>query len=93
MLAYTLMLVYGKSILHTAGTSKFMLLISNTFAATLFIRSDYIDYELAIIMLVGHFLGGWLGARFYLKLNQGLLKIFLYGVVILMILRVLAFSD
>jgi len=89
LLAYTLLLVYGKSILNTAGTSKFLLVIANSFAAVLFIAGDYVDFELVAVMIVGHFLGGLLGAHFYIKQSKPVLRILLYGVVILMIIRIL----
>jgi len=92
LLAYDLLLVYRKKILETAATSKFVLLFCNVFAGFLFWSQDKIDWPYVLVMIVGHLLGGYIGARFYLKQSEPVLRIFLYGIVVLMIIRILVFS-
>ena len=89
VLVFGILLGYGKSLLGTAGTAKFVLMLSNSVAAIMFSLAGYISWELVFVMMAGHFVGGWLGARFFLKREESFLRWVFYAIVLVLIIKTL----
>lgn len=89
--SYVLIIIYGKSILDTSGTTKITAIISGTVITGLFIFKGYIDYSLAIPLFIAHALGGWFGSKFYLKQGEEKVKYFFYVIVFVLAIKVLFF--
>jgi len=91
VLTYLLIIVYGQTILQSAGNRKLPFLVGNTIAAILFIIGGHVNYPLAISLLVANALGGWFGSRFYLEKGDKKVKIFFLVIVILLGIKMLLF--
>ncbi|MFC1817130.1 TSUP family transporter, partial [Thermodesulfobacteriota bacterium] len=91
ILTYILIIVYGKTILQSSGNGRLPLLAANILATILFITGGYVYYPLAVSMLCANALGGWFGSRFYLKRGDKKVKVFFFGVVIVLGVKTLFF--
>ncbi len=89
LLVFSLLLGFGRNVLNTAGTAKFMLMLNNFSSAALFLWLGYVDVPMTGTMLAGHFIGGMVGARFFLQRKTPFLKHFFYAIVVVMIAVIL----
>lgn len=87
VLVFGLLLGYGKEIIHAAGTAKFVLILSNAAAAIMFTVVGYVHWKLVAVMIVGHFIGGWLGAKFFVKRDEKFLRWVFYFLVVFLVVR------
>jgi len=67
------------------------LLAANILATALFMFGGHVYYPLAVPMILANALGGWFGARFYLKKGDKKVKIFFFAVVALLGVKTLFF--
>jgi hypothetical protein len=84
---YILIIVYGQTILESAGNRRLPTLIGSGLATALFIWSGYIHYPLALAMFVANSLGGWFGSRFYLKKGEDKVKTIFFVIIIILGLK------
>ena len=91
ILSYLIIIVYGQTILESSGNRRLTVLASNVLATTLFIIGGYVNYPLAISMLIANALGGWFGARFYLRRGDEKVKVFFFSIVMLLGVKTLFF--
>ena len=91
ILSYLIIIVYGQTILESSGNRRLTVLASNILATALFIVGGYIHYPLAISMLAANALGGWFGARFYLRRGDEKVKVFFFSIVMLLGVKTLFF--
>lgn len=91
ILTYLLIIVYGQTILQSAGNRRLPLLAANILATILFIIGGYVYYPLAVSLLFANALGGWFGSRFYLKKGDKKVRVFFFGVVIVLGIKTLFF--
>jgi len=91
ILSYLIIIVYGQTILESSGNRRLTVLASNILATALFIIGGYIHYPLAVSMLAANALGGWFGARFYLKKGDEKVKVFFFSIVMLLGIKTLFF--
>jgi uncharacterized membrane protein YfcA len=89
IMTYLLIIVYGQTILQSAGNRRLPLLAGNILAVILFILAGYIHYPLAVPMLVATAFGGYFGSRFYLKRGDEKVRIFFFGIMILLGMKIL----
>jgi len=89
VLTYLLIIVYGQTILQSAGNRRLPLLAGNILAAILFILAGYVHYALAVPMLVANAFGGYFGSRFYLKRGDEKVRVFFFGIMILLGMKIL----
>jgi len=91
ILSYLIIIVYGQTILESSANRRLTVLASNLLATGLFIAGGYVYYPLAVAMLAANALGGWFGARFFLKRGDEKVKIFFFSVVVLLGIKTLFF--
>ena len=91
ILSYLIIIVYGQTILESSGNRRLTILVSNVLATALFIIGGHVHYPLAVSMLVANVLGGWFGARFYLKRGDEKVKVFFFSIVMLLGVKTLFF--
>lgn len=91
ILSYLIIIVYGQTILESSGNRRLTILVSNILATALFIMGGYVNYPLAFAMLFANALGGWFGARFYLKKGDEKVRIFFFSIVMLLGIKILFF--
>ena len=89
VLTYLLIIVYGQTILQSAGNRRLPLLAGNILAVILFILAGYVHYALAVPMLVATAFGGYFGSRFYLKRGDEKVRVFFFGIMILLGMKIL----
>ncbi len=91
IMTYLLIIVYGQTILQSSGNRRLPLFVGNVVAAVLFIIGGYVYYPLAAAMFLANALGGWFGSRFYLKKGDKKVRIFFFGVVMILGVKTLIF--
>ena len=91
VMTYVLIIVYGQTILESAGNRRLPLLTGHIVTTALFIWAGYIHYPLAIAMLVTNSLGGWFGSRFYLKKGEDKVKANFFVIIIILGLKTALF--
>jgi len=91
VMTYILIIVYGQTILESAGNRRLPLLAGSLLATVLFIWGGYIHYPLAIAMLAANSLGGWFGSRFYLKKGEDKVKTIFFVIIIILGLKTALF--
>ncbi|MDP2646602.1 MAG: sulfite exporter TauE/SafE family protein [Desulfobacterales bacterium] len=91
IMTYLLIIVYGQTILESAGNRRLPLLAGNILAAGLFIMGGYVHYPLAAALFLANTLGGWFGSRFYLKKGDKKVRIFFFAVVLVLGIKILFF--
>ena len=91
VLTYVLIIVYGQTILESAGNRRLPSLIGSILATALFIWSGYIHYPLAIAMFVANSLGGWFGSRFFLQKGEDKVKVIFFVIIIILGLKTALF--
>ena len=89
--SYVLIVVYGQTILQSAGNRKLSMLIGQVMATIMFIRAGYVHYPLAFCMLFANVLGGWFGSRFFLKKGDEKVRVFFFLIVVILGLKTLFF--
>jgi len=89
VMTYLLIIVYGQTILQSAGNRRLPLLAGNILAVILFILAGYIHYPLAVPMLVATAFGGYFGSRFYLQRGDEKVRVLFFGIMILLGMKVL----
>ena len=89
--SYVLIIVYGQTILQAAGNRKLAILAGQTLATIMFIRAGYVHYPLAFCMLFANMLGGWFGARFFLKKGDEKVRVFFFLIIVILGLKTLFF--
>jgi uncharacterized membrane protein YfcA len=89
VMTYLLIIVYGQTILQSAGNRRLPLLAGNILAVILFILAGYVHYPLAVPMLVANAFGGYFGSRFYLKRGDEKVRAFFFGIMILLGMKIL----
>ena len=89
--SYALIIVYSQTILQAAGNRKLPILTGQILATVLFVRAGYVHYPLAIAMLIANTLGGWFGSRFFLRKGDKKVRIFFFGIILLLGFKTLFF--
>jgi uncharacterized membrane protein YfcA len=84
VMTYVLIIVYGQSILESAGNRKLPLLTGHIVSTFLFIWAGYIYYPLALPLLVSNSLGGWFGSRFFLKKGEDKVKVVFFVIILIL---------
>jgi len=64
LISYILVILFGASFLHSAGTQKIINDVAFLIIAAIFIISGSVNYAIAIPMLIAASLGGWFGAQY-----------------------------
>jgi len=91
VMTYVLIIVYGQTILESAGNRRLPLLIGNIVTTVLFVWAGYIYYPLAVAMLIANSLGGWFGSRFYLKRGEDKVRAIFFVIIIILGLKTALF--
>lgn len=91
-------------LLVLSGVNRFSLVKSNAlkivitgiytvFAVIIFIINDKMNWEYGLILAFGNAIGGWFTSRWSVKKGDGLVKIFLVIMVIIMAIKLWFFTD
>ena len=91
-------------LLVLSGVNRFSLVKSNAlkivvtgiytvFAVIIFIINDKMNWEYGLILAFGNAIGGWFASRWSVKKGDGLVKIFLVIMVIIMAIKLWFFTD
>ena len=91
VMTYILIIVYGQTILESAGNRRLPLLTGHIITTFLFVWAGYIHYPLALSMLVSNSLGGWFGSRFYLKKGEDKVRAIFFVIIIILGLKTALF--
>ena len=89
--SYVYLVYYGMTYLQTAATRKIAGLAMISTSLVVFIPAGLIDWRLAISMLLGGAIGGWISAHYAQKLGNKWLRYIFAGVVLGSALKVLFF--
>ncbi len=91
ILAYVLILSYGKTILEASGTIEVVLSIAYLISIVLFIISGNFDIILVLVMFFASIIGAWIGAKFYLSRSEKVVKIFFVIIIGILAIRMIFF--
>ena len=91
-------------LLVLSGINRFSLVKSNAlkivitgiytvFAVIIFVMNDKINWEYGLILAFGNAVGGWFASRWSVSKGDGLVKIFLVIMVIIMAIKLWFFTD
>ena len=91
-------------LLVLSGINRFSLVKSNAlkivitgiytvFAVVIFVINDKINWEYGLILASGNAIGGWVASRWSVSKGDGLVKIFLIIMVIIMAIKLWFFTD
>ncbi len=86
---FILVYLLKKNMLEAAAESVFIVSIVLSVALLTFIKTDNIDYSLAIPLSIGSIAGSWVGAAVALKLGEKWIKILMTFTVFAVILKLL----
>ncbi len=87
-----------------SGINRFSLVKSNAlkivitgiytvFAVVIFVMNDKVNWEYGLILAFGNAIGGWFASRWSVSKGDGLVKIFLVIMVIIMAIKLWFFTD
>ncbi len=91
-------------LLVLSGINRFSLVKSNAlkivitgiytvFAVVIFVMNDKVNWEYGLILAFGNAIGGWFASRWSVSKGDGLVKIFLVIMVIIMAIKLWFFTD
>ncbi len=91
-------------LLVLSGVNRFSLVKSNAlkivitgiytvFAVIIFVMNDKVNWEYGLILAFGNAIGGWFASRWSVSKGDGLVKIFLVIMVIIMAIKLWFFTD
>ena len=91
-------------LLVLSGVNRFSLVKSNAlkivitgiytvFAVIIFVMNDKVNWEYGLILAFGNAVGGWFASRWSVSKGDGLVKIFLVIMVIIMAIKLWFFTD
>ncbi len=91
-------------LLVLSGVNRFSLVKSNAlkivitgiytvFAVVIFVMNDKVNWEYGLILAFGNAIGGWFASRWSVSKGDGLVKIFLVIMVIIMAIKLWFFTD
>jgi len=91
-------------LLVLSGVNRFSLVKSNAlkivvsgiytvFAVIIFVINDKMNWEYGLVLAFGNAIGGWFASRWSVKKGDGLVKIFLIIMVIIMAIKLWFFTD
>lgn len=89
LISYVLVLLFGESFMHSAGTQKILNDVIFIILAAIFMVKGVVQYEIAVPLLVSASLGGWFGAVYGLSRSAIWIKNTFMVVIVLLSTKIL----
>ena len=83
--------IFGRSLSKAAATNMVAWLLVSLAALTVFVANNLINYAVALPMMAGMFVGGYLGAKLAIKKGDRFIRILLLVIQVLVVIRLLFF--
>ena len=83
--------IFGRSLSKAAATNIVAWLLVSLAALTVFVTNNLINYAVALPMMAGMFVGGYLGAKLAIKKGDRFIRILLLVIQVLVVIRLLFF--
>ncbi len=72
--SYTLIHFYGLTYMESSATRKLPFLLSFIVSAVIYIQADIVNWPIAITLMAGNVIGGYLGVHYALKKGEVWMK-------------------
>jgi uncharacterized membrane protein YfcA len=87
--SYLLILLFGQTFLESAATRKTITLLPSLLATIIFAFAGVINYSLGIALLMGNFIGSYIGAQYSDRIGNVWIKRLFFCVVLMMALKLI----